>query len=343
MNILKNKKIFVFLFILILALISYLSFNRTLKHPLKVKEDVIITVENGDNFYSILNTLNENNQIKSLKIIKTYLKVTGNVVDVKPGQYKLHNNMSVKDIIEVFDGQSAINIVDFTVPEGFTIDEIADKLEKEDIFSKSEFINAIMEYHLPEYVKASKFKRYNLEGFLFPDTYKISAQSTPEELIDSMVLKFEEVWKTSLESSNLNINKNDVEKVITIASMVEKEARVDKERPTIASVIYNRLDPSNNQERLKIDATVLYALGEHKEKVSLKDLEIDSLFNTYSIKGLPVGAISNPGEASILAALNPAKTDYLFYVLQTDGSNSHYFTNNDVDFMNKLKELGYEP
>ncbi|MGL5352934.1 MAG: endolytic transglycosylase MltG, partial [Clostridium sp.] len=106
MNILKNKKVIVFLFILILAIISYLLFNRTIKHPLKVNEDIVVTVENGDNFYSILNTLSENNQIKSLKIIKTYVKTTNKVVDVKPGEYKLHNNMSVNDIINVLNSEN---------------------------------------------------------------------------------------------------------------------------------------------------------------------------------------------------------------------------------------------
>ncbi len=106
----------------------------------------------------------------------------------------------------------------------------------------------------------------------------------------------------------------------------------------IASVIYNRL---NIDMKLQIDATVIYAYGYHMKTFYMKHLEIESPYNTYLIDGLPVGPISNPGAPSILAALKPENTDYLFYVLQKDGSNRHYFTNNDVDFMNKKEELGY--
>lgn len=338
MNILKNKKIAIVLFILILIAVSFAFLNKTLKHPLKGDKDIIINVQTGDSLYSLLNKLQENNEIKALGVIKTYIKVTNTVIDVKPGEYKLHNDMSVKDIINALNTGSAIDIIDVTIPEGFTIDEIANELEKQGICTKEKFIKAVVSYPLPSYIKGSKINRYDLEGFLFPDTYKFSKQSSPKELVSKMLERFEEVWKSTLKEAN--IKDKDVEKVITIASMIEKEARIDDERAKIASVIYNRL---NIDMKLKIDATVIYAMEEHVEKLSYENLEIESPYNTYLIEGLPVGPISNPGSPSILAALKPENTDYLFYVLQKDGSNRHYFTNNDVDFMNKLKEFGYEP
>ena len=120
--------------------------------------------------------------------------------------------------------------------------------------------------------------------------------------------------------------------MITIASIVEKEARVDEDRPYIASVINNRLEKNM---RLQIDATVLYALGQHKDRLVLQDLKIDSPYNTYKVNGLTPGAICSPGKESIEAALNPSNTDYLYYVLQD--SKKHYFTNNYQDFL-KAKE-----
>ena len=151
-----------------------------------------------------------------------------------------------------------------------------------------------------------------------------------------MILRFEEVFNEIEKDLNIEVENNDIEKIITIASIIEKEARLDSERALISSVIYNRL---NDDRMLQIDATVIYALGEHIDKVYLKHLEVDSPYNTYDNYGLPIGPISNPGSESIKAALNPEKTDYLFYVLKDD--NSHYFTEDENDFMNKLKELGY--
>lgn len=336
MNILKSKKINIILSLLILIIISFVFFSKTLKHPLKGEEDIILSVENGDSFYSVLDKLKENDEIKFLSIVKLYIKATNPIVDIKPGEYKLHNDMSIKEIINTLNNEAPINLVDFTIPEGFTIDEIAIKLEDEGICTKDGFINAVLSYELPSYIKESKFKRYNLEGFLFPDTYKFSKNSNPEELVGKMLERFEEVWNNTVKEANIKVKDEDIEKVITVASMIEKEARVDDERSTIASVIYNRL---KIDMKLKIDATVIYAMDKHVEKLLYKDLEVESPYNTYLINGLPVGAISNPGLPSILGALKPESTDYLFYVLQED--NRHYFTNSDVDFMNKLEELGY--
>lgn len=336
MNILKSKKIMFFLFVLILVIISFIFLNRTLKHPLKTDKDIMITVEDGDSFYSLLDKLSSKNVLKSLPVIKAYIKVTNTYVDIKPGEYELHNNMSVKDIINTLNEGDSSNSIDFTIPEGFTIDEIANKLEMEEICTRDEFINAIVSYPLPSYISESKIKRYNLEGFLFPDTYKFSKQANAEDLVGKMLGRFEEVWKETIEQANIKVKDEDIEKVITIASMIEKEARVDEERSIISSVIYNRLKINM---KLKIDATVIYSLGSHVETVLNKHLEIESPYNTYLIDGLPVGPISNPGGPSILAALKPENTDYLFYVLQDD--NTHYFTNDDVDFMKKVEELGY--
>lgn len=337
MNILKNKKIAIVTFMITLLIISFAFFYGTLNHPLKGDRDVTITIESGDSFYSLLNELHRNDVIKSPLIIKTYVKFTNAIVDVEPGQYKLHNNMSIKDIVNALKDGDSIDSVYFTIPEGFNIDEIANKLQTEGICKSYEFIESVVSYPLPSYIKENNIKKYNLEGFLFPDTYQFSKTSDPTELIAKMLERFEEVWANALEEAKVTIKDEDVNKIITIASMIEKEARVNEERDKISSVIYNRI---NKGMQLQIDATVIYALEEHVDTVLFKHLEIDSPYNTYKIDGLPVGPISNPGLPSIIAALKPANTDYLFYVLQNDGS--HYFTNDDEDFKNKLEELGHE-
>ena len=331
-----NLKAIPIIIIVILFLSLIVAFNKTINKPLDINSDIVIKVNEGDSFYSIINSLSQDDKLKNVSFIKLYVKVLGKNIEVKQGEYVLKKDMSLKDMIETLTDESSLNILSFTIPEGYTIDDIAEKLEAEGICSKEDFILAINEYDLPKYVKVNSEKKYNLEGYLFPDTYLIKVGETPKEIIEKMVLRFEEVLKVAMTETNTNIKEEDIETVITIASMIEKEARVNEERPLISSVIVNRL---NDGMMLQIDATVIYALGEHVNTVLDSHLEIDSPYNTYRNYGLPIGPISNPGLESIKAAIEPAETDYLFYVLQDE--KTHYFTNSDVDFMNKLEELGY--
>ena len=151
-----------------------------------------------------------------------------------------------------------------------------------------------------------------------------------------MLFRFEQVLNQVKDENGIDIQDEKVEKAITIAAMIEKEARFDTDRPLISSVIYNRLEKGM---KLQLDATVLYALGYHVDVVLNRHLEVDSPYNTYKYEGLPVGPICNPGIKSIKSALLPTKTDYLYYILQKDGT--HYFSNNYDDFLNKKNELGY--
>lgn len=317
-------------------IVGIVTFKSVINRPLKISSDHEISIVQGESFYSFLNELKGEGLIKNTFIIKLYTKLSNINLEIIPGQYTLSKDMSVKEIIELLKSASQNNCVDFTIPEGFTIDDISEKLEKEGICKRDDFIKAVKEYPLPSYIKENSNKRYNLEGFLFPDTYKLEKGIKPEVIVETLLNRFNEVWNEIVTNLDVEVNNDDIEKVITVASIIEKEARIDEERSIIASVIYNRM---NADMTLSIDATVLYAHGYHKDKLYYKDLEIDSPFNTYMYKGLPVGPISNPGAPSIIAALKPANTDYLFYVLKND--YEHYFTNNDEDFMSKQEELGY--
>lgn len=333
----KKLKLKTIPIIIVLLFISFLiTFINVVNKPLKTSNDVVVKVDEGDSFYSIIEYLSEEGKLRGVPFIKIYVKVLGKNIEVKQGEYLLQGNLSVDELIETLTSESSLNTVSFTVPEGYNIEDIGKKLESEGICSKEDFILAIKEYELPKFVKVDSEKRYNLEGYLFPDTYLIKVGETPKEIIAKMVSRFEEMMKKATEETNTIVKDDDIETVVTIASMIEKEARINSERPLISSVIINRL---NEHMMLQIDATVIYALGEHVDTVLYEHLETDSPYNTYSNYGLPIGPISNPGLESIKAALKPADTDYLFYVLQDD--ETHYFTNSDVDFMNKLEELGY--
>ena len=327
-----GRTLIILLLIIVIALASV--FISTIKKPLKISQSEVVNVEEGDSFYSIINSLSNEKKIKSPFIIKIYAKLTGLNLEVVPGSHTLEKGMSVKDIAKTLKDTNNANAITLTIPEGFNVEDIATRVAEKDICTKDEFLTAVKNYPLPSYVKDNPDKRYNLEGFLFPDTYNFKIGVEPEYIIETMIKRFEGVWSKITEG--LDIKEDDIEKIINVASIIEKEARVDEDRPLIASVIYNRLE---QDMPLQIDATVIYAHGYYIENVRNRHLAIESKYNTYLHKGLPVGPICNPGASSIEAALKPANTNYLFYLLASE--HEHYFTDNYDDFLKKKKELGY--
>ena len=327
-----GRTLIILLLIIVIALASV--FISTIKKPLKISQSEVVNVEEGDSFYSIINSLSNEKKIKSPFIIKIYAKLTGLNLEVVPGSHTLEKGMSVKDIAKTLKDTNNANAITLTIPEGFNVEDIATRVEEKGICTKDEFLSAVKSYPLPSYVKDNPDKRYNLEGFLFPDTYNFKIGVEPEYIIETMIKRFEGVWSKITEG--LDIKEDDIEKIINVASIIEKEARVDEDRPLIASVIYNRLE---QDMPLQIDATVIYAHGYYIENVRNRHLAIESKYNTYLHKGLPVGPICNPGASSIEAALKPANTNYLFYLLASE--HEHYFTDNYDDFLKKKKELGY--
>jgi len=330
----KSTRRALIILLLIIVIALAFVFISTVKKPLKISDSEVVNVQEGDSFYSIINRLSSENKIKSPLIIKIYTKLTGLDLEVIPGSHTLDKSMSINDIAKTLKDTNNANAITITIPEGFNVEDIAARVEEKGICTKDEFLNVVKSYPLPSYVKDNPDKRYNLEGFLFPDTYNFEVGVQPEYIIETMIKRFEEVWGKITEG--LNIKEDDIEKVINVASIIEKEARVDEDRPLIASVIYNRLD---QDMPLQIDATVIYAHGYYIENVRNRHLAIESKYNTYLHKGLPVGPICNPGAPSIEAALNPATTNYLFYLLASD--DEHYFTDNYDDFLKKKEELGY--
>ena len=327
-----GRALIILLLIVVIGIVSI--FISTIRKPLKISQSEVVNVEEGDSFYSIINRLSNEKKIKSPFIIKIYAKLTGLDLEVVPGSHTLDETMSLIDVAKILKDTNNANTITVTIPEGFNVEDIAARVEENGICTKDEFLSAVKSYPLPAYVSDNADKRYNLEGFLFPDTYNFEIGVKPEYIIETMIKRFEEVWAEV--TKGMDIKQEEIEKVINVASIIEKEARVDEDRPLIASVIYNRLKQGMP---LQIDATVIYAHGYYIENVRNRHLAIESKYNTYLHKGLPVGPICNPGEPSIKAALHPADTNYLFYLLASD--DEHYFTDNYDDFLKKKEELGY--
>lgn len=332
----KKTIITVITFLVIIVGIFFMSFKSIIDRPLKIDSVETINVEEGESFYGILDWLNEQGKIRNKLFVKLYAKVSKINLEVIPGKYILHKDMTINEIAELLNTGSEYDLINFTIPEGFTIEDIGAKLEEEKICTAKGFLNSVNNYELPSFIKDNPEKRYNLEGFLYPDTYKLELDTDPDYIVEIMVKRFKEVWDEVIENTGISVKNENVEKFITIASMIEKESKTDEERATISSVIYNRL---KIDMPLQIDATVIYAHGYRIDPVLHSHLEIDSLYNTYSHSELPVGPIANPGKPSIVAALKPDKTNYLFYLLETE--DTHYFTDTYEDFKKRKDELGY--
>lgn len=339
---LKNSKSMVLISIFIILLVINLAvfvvkYNSIKQSPLQYNQaDITFKVKEGESLNGLFERLNNENVLRSSFFSKIYIKFNNVEESIKPGTYTVNSDISFQDFLSVLtDGK--VSEAKVTFPEGYTVEDIAKKLEESKVCTKDEFLKVVKEYPLPSYIKPNNERKYELEGFLFPDTYAIPKGTTPKQIIEMMLNRFEGVINEIQSELGITIPKEEYEKYVIVASMVEKEARDDSERAEIASVIYNRLQKGMP---LQIDATVLYALGEHKDTVLYKDLKVDSPYNTYKIKGLPVGPICNPGKPSLLAAIKPAKTDYIYYLLNPS-NNKHYFTNNYEDFLAKKKEFGY--
>ena len=222
----------------------------------------------------------------------------------------------------------ARKIVTVMIPEGYSIDMMAKRLEEQGVFKADEFLAAVKntDQYKNKFIKeipSKKGTKYRLEGYLYPDTYKIYKSSKPKDLIQKMLDNFDKKYSTLSKEYK---GKHSMTEIITIASMIEREAKVESERPVIAGVIENRLA---KKMKLQIDPTVLYTTTNglyNAKKVYYKDLKTKTAYNTYVIKGLPAGPICNPADTAIKAAMNPKKHDYLYY--RTDGSKNgtHIFT-----------------
>lgn len=213
-------------------------------------------------------------------------------------------------------------------PEGYSINMMAKRLEDQKIFQAEEFLAAVKktdQYH-NDWVKKLPMKKgmkYQLEGYLYPDTYNIYKNAKPEELIQKMLDNFE---KKYTEAKKNNKSRRSMQELITMASMIEREAKVEKERPVIAGVIENRLA---KKMKLQIDPTVLYTTTDglyNAKKVYYKDLKVQSAYNTYVNQGLPIGPICSPSVTAIKAAMNPSKHEYFYYRTDNTKKGTHVFT-----------------
>ncbi|MGH4119729.1 endolytic transglycosylase MltG [Clostridium sp.] len=330
------KKIGLLIVVLVVCILAgNYQYRKIIQHPIKADKDVHITVKSGDTLYSILDDLNQNGAIKNSSVLKFYIKKNNIVSNVHAGRFFIPKDATVTELATILSTGNDEDIVKVTVPEGYDINSIAKLLEEKGIISKVKFIDSCKNYKLPTYITEKENRRYNLEGFLFPATYDFKAGMSGNEIITSMLNRFD---STIIELNKVKpIDMKKIYNIMIMASIVEKEASDKKELDIIASVFYNRLKIHMD---LQSCATVLYSLDKHKDKLLYKDLEVKSPYNTYIVEGFPIGPICNPGKESIKAALSPATTNYLYFVSTNDGK--HFFTDDYKKFLEiKKKTQGF--
>ena len=334
--------ILLLLFILLISGGGYLYIESALK-PIDAgsKKFKQVDIPLGSSVTGIAETLESNGIIKSAKVFKYYVKLK-NEGGFMAGEYQLSPSMDVPEIVNRLKTGKVLAQASFkiTIPEGKQLKEIAaimakaTKQKENDVFNKlndQEFIKTLMAKYpdiLTEEILNSSVK-YPLEGYLYPATYPFYKNNpSVEEMVAAMLTKTRTVLSDYAEQSEKK--KLSVHQLLTMASLVEEEATEKADRKTIASVFYNRIKKGM---MLQTDPTVLYAQGKHKARVLYKDLEVDSPYNTYQNTGLPPGPIANAGKSSIEASLDPAETDYYYFIATADG---------DVIFTKTLEEHNKE-
>lgn len=256
---------------------------------------------------------------------------------IRSGSYQLIPGMSYDEILTVLT-QVPEEAPTFTVtiPEGLTVDQTLRRIAQADRspFSLSQLRRALPRVAVPRWVPADLPEDAEVfEGLLFPDTYEFRRRAGAQEVIAELVTRTHDIL-SGVEGPD-GVSDYDL---LIMGSLIEREARLRREQPKIASVMYNRLQ---QDMPLQIDATVLYALGEHRERVLNADLEVDSLWNTYRQQGLPPTPISGAGEAAITAAAQPANTDFLYYVVVNPDTGRHAFSASYEEFLaNKARAQG---
>ncbi len=272
---------------------------------------VRVIIPKGASFKTATDSLEKAGIVHYPFFFRMLARVKGDDRNIKPGTYLLKRRTPWTEILSAMNGgHGLVNTI--TIPEGFSLNQIAPLLARTLQVPMDSVTVAVRDTAL---LRGLDVPTPNLEGYLFPDTYAFPDGTTARQAVAEMVKRFEREWKPdwNRQLTSLAMNRHDI---VTMASIIEEEARRPEERPVISAVYHNRL---RERMLLQADPTVQYALGGHRPRIMYKDLQVKSPYNTYLHAGLPPGPISSPGGASLVAALNPANVTYLYFVAHPDG------------------------
>ncbi|MCK5211335.1 endolytic transglycosylase MltG [Candidatus Parcubacteria bacterium] len=337
------KKIF-FLIILVAVAGGYFYYWQGFTTPVSQDESALsFTVTSGEGVDEIASNLFDVGLIKSRNIFKIYIWQNELESNLQAGTYLLNTKMSIRDMVErLSTGQTEDQEITIKIIEGWKIDEIDEYLSSLNIVSPGEFekltkqpiSNWPFAFSMPEIMGSVPASR-SLEGYLFPDTYRIFKDATASDIIEKMLSNFS---TRITEEMIAEIKKQDktLSEIITMASIIEKEVSKDEDRRIVSGILNKRLDIGM---RLEVDSSINYITGKNDPAAEYKDLEIDSPYNTYKYYGLPPAPICSPGLSSIMAAINPIDSDYLFYLNRQDTKETIFSRTYEEHLSNKNKYL----
>ncbi len=298
----------------------YIDLQRYAETPTRANhsDNVIVTVRQGQSLKSTAEMLAHHQIISNPFKLTVIARLKGQDKHLKAGEYVLSAAMTPGQILKIMV-KGEVRLHKLTVPEGYRILQIAEVVDQAGFGLKDAFIQATTD---PVIAQKMGVHADTLEGYLFPDTYYFPKETTLEKIISTMVQRFRSVFKPEWEERAASFGFT-VHEVVTLASIIEKETGAPFERPLISSVFHNRL---RKKMRLESDPTVIYGIENFNGNLTRKHLKTRTPYNTYKIRGLPVGPIANPGRASLEAALFPEKTKYIYFVSKKN--RTHYFSTN---------------
>jgi len=314
----RNKFLFLSLGLLLLFLISTLCWFL-FAPPCKTSSTKVVFIKKGTPLKKASEILQEEGLIKNKNFFVLLATVLGKKTKVKAGEYEFNTRMLPLEILDALvKGQGKHHLV--TIPEGYTLSQIARLLEDLNIVEKKGFLQKASSPDFINTLGLSTSAQPTLEGYLFPDTYHFFREMDPEEVIQMMTNQFKKLFGPDLanRASELGISQSEA---VILASIIEKETRLLEEKPLVSSVFHNRL---KKKIPLQSDPTVIYGIRNFNGNLTKEDLMRPTPYNTYLIPGLPPTPICNPGKDSLLAAVHPAPVPYLYFVSKNDGS--HFFS-----------------
>jgi len=296
--------------------------------PDQASAPITVTVEEGDTLQSVAEKLKEVGIITSASLFELEARVSDQSTNLKPGEYRFKPGTDAGKILAAMTAGVSVPVFDITIPEGLTTAQTAETVAEGSKISADEFAAAARRTEYG-YAFLENPRIETTEGFLFPKKYEFEQGTKASQVVNRMLEQYLlETQSLDLKDARERLGLTEYE-ILIVASLIEREAANPEERRVISSVIQNRL---RRDMPLQVDATIQYARGEAKEDLSLADLEINSPYNTYENKGLPPGPICSPGRDSMEAAMDPADTGYLYYVLKA-GGNEHFFTSDYDEFL----------
>ena len=276
----------------------------------------VLVIEKGQTGSEIADMLFERGLIRSTQGFKLWLYLSGTNDKLQTGHNQIPNKVTVRELISLLQ-EGHVESIRVTIPEGYTVGDIAIVLEKNQIMKAKDFLAEAKTFVPYPYMKGTRPATYPVEGFLFPSTYEIPVGATPREVIQMMADEMNR-YLTPAVKKQIQAQHMSIHDFVTLASIVERESLFDADRPTIAGVFKKRLA---HGIPLQSDATISYVLGYAKEDVTIGDTQLQSPYNTYVSKGLPPGPIANPGKKALDAVLHSEDTEYLYFVADKDGHN----------------------